>query len=181
MTRLGSKQVEWTTQDVSYLIENAGRITLRQMCRELGKSRRAVETMAYRLRQQGEDVDLRCYIRKTSICPACGCMRATLKRHGICEVCRKRVQLSAIHTRISHLLRKLPMHERAIYAETETEIESSIDPMPAPAMLNGLSRYQRERAQDIRDIQMEQWQLRNLNRQVRAAQKRKERIEKKLK
>lgn len=181
MTRKGAKQNEWTTAEVAYLKEHAGALPLRAICRELRKSRRAVETMAYRLRQQGHDVDLRQYVRKTQICPACGCMRATLGHHGICEVCRKRVQLSAIHARIARLLRDLPMAARETYAETEAETESTIDPMPRPVRLEGLTRYQRERASDERDMAMERWQIRNLNRQVKAAQKRKERIEKKSK
>lgn len=179
MTRRGARQNEWTTQEVAYLMEHAGTLPLRQICRTLKKSRRSVETMAYRLRQQGHDVDLRCYARKTEICPACGCMRATMAHHGICEVCRKRVQLSAIHARIARLLRDLPMAERERYAETEAETESAVDPMPRPVSLEGLTRYQRERAQDARDMEMERWQIRNLNRRVKAAQKRKERIEKK--
>lgn len=53
--------------------------------------------------------------------------------------------------------------------------------MPPPPSLAGLGRYERARAEEAREIAVEDWLARNLRRQVKAAQKRKERIEKKLK
>lgn len=181
MTQRGSKQVEWTTQEVAYLIENAGRIPKREICKHLKRRSESVSQKAKALRAQGVPVELRCYKPKLEACPACGCMRSTLGRHGICEVCRKRAQLSVIHARISRLLHMLPFEERDKYADTEAEVESVPDPMPASPRLDGLSYYAQCKAKESRDRAMEAWQIRNLNRQVKAAQKRKERIQKKVK
>lgn len=171
----------WTTSEVAYLVENAGRIPKREICKHLKRRSESVNQKAKALRAQGVPVNLRCYKPKLEICPACGCMRATLGKHGICEVCRKRVQLASIHTRISNLLHRLPFEERETYAVTEAEIESTVDPMPRAPRTQGLSYYHACRAQELHDRAMEKWQLRNLGRQVKAAQKRKERIEKKVK
>ena len=53
--------------------------------------------------------------------------------------------------------------------------------MPPPPPLSGLTAYERARAEETREIAIEDWLARNLRRQVKAAQKRKERIAKKLK
>lgn len=95
--------------------------------------------------------------------------------------CRRRRQLAKVQGRISDLLAKLPPGERAVYDATEAETESGWDPMPPPPSLAGLGRYERARAEEAREIAVEDWLARNLRRQVKAAQKRKERIEKKLK
>lgn len=108
-------------------------------------------------------------------------MRATLGKHGICEVCRRKDQLANIHSKISELLHRLPFEEREKYAETESETESEVCPMPKTPRLEGLSYYRRCMLKEQMDRDMEQWQIRNLLRKVKAAQKRKERIEKKLK
>lgn len=181
MTRKGVKQRPWTISEVKYLLENAGRIPKREICKHLKRSGKAVESMAAYQRRHGHNIDLRHYVSKLEACPACGCMRATLSKHGICEVCRKRVQLSAIHSRISKLLHQLPFEEREKYAETEAETESTPDPMPRAPRISGLSYYKRCKAKDDHAKAMEQWQIRNLHKQIKAAQKRKERIQKKVK
>ena len=96
---------------------------------------------------------------------------------GICEPCRRRRQLTKVQGRISDLLAKLPPEERAVYDATEAETESGWDPMPPPPSLADL---ERARAEEAREIAVEDWLARNLRRQVKAAQKRKERIEKKV-
>lgn len=169
----------WTTSEVAFLVEHAGRIPKREICKRLKRRSKSVERKAAHLREEGTPVDLRCYRPRLEACPACGCMRSTLGRHGICEVCRKRAQLSAIHARISALLHRIPFEERETYAETEAEVESTVDPMPRSPRTEGLSYYHRCKAKEAHDRAMEQWQVRNLGRQVKAAQKRKERIEKK--
>lgn len=73
------------------------------------------------------------------------------------------------------------MHERAVYEEADAEIGSNSIPMPKPRSLKGLNSYERAKAIDDYDLAMEQWSIANLTRQVKSAQKRKERMEKKLK
>lgn len=127
-------------------------------------------------------MDLRYYEPKLSICPACGCARSTLnRRHSTCIVCRRRVQLAAIHARISRLLRELPPEERQRYAENESKTGSRQDPRPKMPNLEGLRPYWRQKVQEDHDRAMEAWQSEYLKRQIKAAQKRKERIQQKVK
>lgn len=181
MTRKGARQRSWTTAELRFLRKNAGRMPRRELSRCLKRGAAAVKQQAYRMRATGEDVDLRCFEPRLSTCPSCGALRSRMGSEGICEPCRRRRQLAKVQGRISDLLAQLPPEERAVYGETEAETESTWDPMPPPPSLAGLSRYERARAEEAREIALEDWLTRNLRRQVKAAQKRKERIQKKLK
>lgn len=179
--RKGQRRREWTTADLRFLRENAGKIPRRELSRMLKRGSKAVEDMAYRLRCQGEDVSLRCFVSRLATCPSCGALRSRMGSEGICEPCRRRRQLEKVHARIADLLAQLPPEERAVYDDTEAETESSFDPLPPPPRTSGLTAYERARADEAREIAVEDWLSRNLRRQVKAAQKRKERIQKKLK
>ena len=65
-------------------------------------------------------------------------------------------------------------------AATEAEVESRRDPMPPPPPTAGLSYYARARAEEAHELACEEALTRNLMREVKAAQKRKERVEKKV-
>lgn len=100
-------------------------------------------------------------------------------RDGICEACRRAAQLARIEARISDLLAKLPPEQRELYEETESGRETRGDPMPALLPTMGVSRYRAAANAERNDRAMEQWRVRRLVRLVKAAQKRKERIERK--
>lgn len=153
----------------------------RDICRHLRRSAKSVECAAYRLRKQGIPVDLRCYTPRAMTCPACGSMSARMGREGICEPCRRRGQLAVIHARIADLLQRLPIEERDTYGQTEAETESARDAMPKAPDTRGLSYYARAKAEEAHAIACEQVAIANLKREIKAAQKRKERIEKKAK
>lgn len=178
----GQRRNEWTTEQVAYLIENAGRVPKRDLCARLKKSGKAVERMAARLRAQGQPVELRYFESRLTFCPACGSMRATAAEKGICEPCRRREQLETIQARISELWPFLTQAQRDKYEETEAETESRHDPMPkAPEIPADASYYRRQRIREDWAIDCELTLAANLMREVKAAQKRKERIEKKVK
>lgn len=179
--RKGARRRDWTTDELRFLRENAGKMPRRELSRALKRGAAAVRQQAYRMRRDGEDIDLRCFESRLSTCPSCGALRSRMGSEGICEPCRRRRQLAKVHRRISDLLAQLPPEERAVYGETEAETESAWDPMPPPPPLAGLTSYERARAGEAREIAVEDWLARNLRRQVKAAQKRKERIAKKLK
>ncbi len=179
--RKGARRRGWTTAELRLLRENAGKIPRRELSRMLKRGAAAVRQQAYRMRRDGEDIDLRCFETRLSTCPACGALRSRMGSEGICEPCRRRRQLAKVHRRISDLLAQLPPGERAVYGETEAETESAWDPMPPPPPMAALTSYERARAEEAREIALEDWLARNLRRQVKAAQKRKERIQKKLK
>ena len=180
--RLGASRRDWSCREVRALIQWAGVVPKRELCRRLRRSGKAVERKAAWLRERGVAVDLRCHRSGLGLCPACGCRRATVGRHGICEPCRRARQLEAIEGRAAELLAGLPEAERRRYEETEAERGGRlVEPMPLRRDTRGLSRYEADRAEDEWDRAMEAWQTRRLKRLIKAAQKRKERIAKKAK
>ena len=177
--RRGARRREWTTDEVRRLVDMAGRIPRREICRRLRRSRKSVERKAAELRHRGVPVDLRCFRSTLEICPSCGRRSALLGSEGICEACRRAQQLARIESEVADLLAALPEAERALYAETEAERETAAEPMPAMLPTRGVSRYRAAANEDRNDRAMEQWRVRRLRRLVRAAQKRKERIRRK--
>lgn len=179
MTRAGARQRPWTTGERALLAELAGAAPKREVCRRLRRSSASVAGMAARLRAEGVPVDLRCHVSRLETCPACGSLSATCGRHGICEPCRVRRQIEAVQSRIADLLPLLDPEERARYADAEAETASRADPMPRAPDVAGLSRYAAALERDRHERAVERWSVRNLRRRLKAAQKRKERIEKK--
>lgn len=180
--RRGAKKSEWTYAEVRYLLDSAGGVPKREMCRHLRRSGKAVERMASRLREQGHAISLRCYQPTTIICPACGRSSATAKETGICRPCTLRRRLAATEGQIAELMHRLPPNVRAIYEDTEAEKGSrAFDPMPrAPYYAEPPTRYRRLRDEEAYDRAMEEWEARRVQRELKAAQKRKERIQRKL-
>lgn len=179
--RKGAKRKDWTVAELNYLAENAGRISKRDICLHLRRSSKSVERKAAWLRSQGRAVTLRFYRPTLEPCPACGRLSGHRGKEGICEPCRRREQLATIHARIAELLPQLPLEERDTYERTEAETESRHDPLPKAPNTSVLSYYQKARAEEAYALALENAISRNLRRETKAAQKRKERIEKKVK
>lgn len=178
--RKGAQLNPWSTAEVLYLLESAGYVPKREICQHLKRSSKSVERKAAWLRNRGYNVDLRCYTPKLATCPACGCLRSTVDhKSGICEPCRKREQLATIQGRIAELYPLLTPEDRDLYEVTEAEIASSIEPAPTPPNTQGLSPYTTAQMEEAYEISLEEWTCLNLHRQIKATQKRKERIEKK--
>lgn len=180
--RAGARRNDWNTDEVRFLLDNAGAIPQREICRRLRRSAKSVESMAYRLRKRGHAIDLRCYQPNTITCPSCGRRSATAKETGICRPCTLRRRLAATEGQIAELMQRLPPEVRAIYEETEAEKGSrTFDPMPrTPAYVEPPTRYRRLRDEEAHDRAMEEWEARRVQRELKAAQKRKERIRRKL-
>ena len=181
MTRKGARQREWTVADLKFLRENAGVIPRRELSRILKRGAKSLERRVAHMREDGEDITLRCFRSKLTVCPHCGALRSRMGREGVCEPCRRRRQLAKVHHRISCIMQRLTMEERAVYQDTEAETESSHDPMPEPPDTSGMGSYERARAEEAHEIAVEAWLSADLKRQIKAAQKRKERMQKKLK
>lgn len=180
--RKGAKRNDWTTADIAYLVDQAGRKPVRDLCRELRKSSQALYSKARHLREGGIPVGLRCFAPRTEICPGCGCNRSTMGKDGICKLCRKREQLANIEARVAELWPLLDQKDRDKYEQTEAERESRVDPRPKPPQIPAdATYYQRMKAREQWEIAVELADIRNIEREIKAAQKRKERIEKKVK
>lgn len=177
--RKGSRRNDWTVAEEQFLVANAGKLPKREICQMLRRSSESVRQKAKALRRQGVDVCLRYYRPTLEPCPHCGNLSGTIDRSGKCEPCRRRDQLATIQLRIADLLPLLPPEERATYERTEALLESKSDPLPEPPDTDGMSGYRRAYAEEAHAKAVEACVSRNLRRKVKAAQKRKERIEKK--
>lgn len=177
--RKGAKRNDWTVAEEQFLIANAGKMPKRDICQMLRRSSESVRQKAKALRQQGVSVCLRYYHPTLEPCPSCGKLSATIDRKGMCEPCRRRDQLAAIHARIADLLSLLSPEERDTYERTEAKIASKADRLPEPPDTTGMTAYQKARAEEAHAIAVEACVAHNLRRETKAAQKRKERIAKK--
>ena len=180
--RSGARRDEWQLDEVRYLLESAGRVPKHEICRKLRRSSKSVEHMASRLRSQGYAISLRCYQSQAITCPSCGRSSLTAWETGICRPCTLRRRLAATEGQISDLLRRLPADVRSIYEDTEAEKGAHIiDPMPRmPTYAEPPTLYQRLRDEEAYDKAMEEWEARRIQRELKAAQKRKERIQRKV-
>lgn len=179
--RKGAKRRDWTTSDTAYLIENAGKVPRREICRHLKRSRSAVYARVRDLKRQGIQISLRVCTSDEAVCPSCGNASTLMGKEGICEPCRRRDQLAAINARIADLWPLLTQQQRDKYEETDAETESRRDPYPPPPTVTAsMTNYTRQKL--MRDWRMacERVEVANLKREIKAAQKRKERIEKKV-
>lgn len=170
----------WTTGDLKRVAELAGTMPERELRRRLKLSRNQLKYAVNRLRSLGVAVTTRYYEPQLETCPVCGCRRATLGKDGICEPCRLKRQLEEIEWRVSELMARLTPEQRAVYEKSEAQRESRADPMPKPRPTNGLDGYERAKASEEHDAAMEAWAAAYLKRRVKAAQKRKERIQEKV-
>ena len=170
----------WTTGDLKRVAELAGTMPERELRRRLKLSRNQLKYAVNRLRSLGVAVTTRYYEPQLETCPVCGCRRATLGKDGICEPCRLKRQLEEIEWRVSELIARLTPEQRAVYEKSEAQRESRADPMPKPRPADGLDGYERAKASEEHDAAMEAWAAAYLKRRVKAAQKRKERIQEKV-
>lgn len=156
--RKGQKTQPWTTSEERYLAERAGIDSLRQICRELKRSRSSVKTKASRL-----GLSLRTYERLTVICPKCGKARAKsgswTGRTGFCEVCRMRDSYEAALRAQADAYAQLPQGMRPDYDLSQAATgRSRLPPRPPMPKLSDLDRVHRERADELHDIEVERWE-----------------------
>lgn len=171
----------WTTGDLARVANLAGTMPSRELRRKLKLSKNQLAYAINQLHKMGVAVSTRYYESKLELCPACGQARSTIDKSGICRPCKLKRQLIGIEWRISDLLTRLPAHERSIYETTEAERESNSGTKPEQSTVCDASRYTKSKTADDYAIALERWETDYLERKVRAAQKRKERIERKVK
>lgn len=182
MTRsdAGRRHHRWRESELAYIREHAGRVPAREIRRALRLSKSQLDNAVRLMRARGEAVSLRCFRPRTAVCPSCGCARSLFGREGICEPCRLRRRLAEIEADVAALLPLLGPEDRAVYERTESARESRVDPMPVKPPAGGLDPYSAARAEERYDLAMERWLSTQLRRRIKAAQKRKDRISKKL-
>lgn len=177
----GRRHKWWRESELAYIREHAGRVPAREIRKALRVSRNQLKHAAARMREAGEDVDLRCFRPRTLVCPSCGMGRTLFGSEGVCEPCRLARRLADTEAEIADLLPLLSPADRETYERTEAKRETRGDPMPASPRTSGMTAYERARAEEAHDMAMERWQAARLKRLLKAAQKRKERVSRKVK
>lgn len=176
--RKGDKRNDWSVVEEQFLIANAGKIPKRDICELLRRPSESVKQKAKALRRQGMNICLRYYRPTMEPCPKCGNLSSTINRTGMCEPCRRRDQLATIEARVSELMPLLTPEQRDRYERTEAKRQSRVDPIPEPPETDGLTQWKKAYREEAYAKVVETTVSGNLRRAVKAAQKRKERIEK---
>lgn len=170
----------WTTAEEAFLIANAGKLPKREICKMLKRPAESVKQKAKALRRSGINVNLRYFPSMLEECPRCGNLSATVDKTGLCEPCRLRDRLEATEAKAARILPLLSLEDRKTYAKTEAQRGSTAEPLPEPPDLDGMSRLRREYATEKHAKAVEDVKIKNLMRVLKAAQKRTERMEKKI-
>lgn len=120
MTRKGTRQKSWTTKEDKRLIEEAGRSSIEDLCRELNRSEDAIRNRVKRLRKQGVRVSLRNHSSKLRVCPSCGFARSKFDRKGKCKICNLRSRIDKFERESADILSKQSPEARYYYDKAET-------------------------------------------------------------
>lgn len=120
MTRKGTKQKSWTTKEDKRLIEEAGRSSIEDLCRELNRSEDAIRNRVKRLRKKGVRVSLRKHSSKLRVCPSCGFARSKFDRKGKCKICNMRSRIDKFERESADILSKQSPEARYYYDKAET-------------------------------------------------------------
>lgn len=170
------KTGRWSEEELRYLVESAGRVPKRTLCQKLNRDPDEVEAVAARIRSTGYPISL-----NVETCPMCGRRAPIVYSLGICKPCQYRRTIAQVRKQTAELLRLVAPDEREAYARTETSLGGrTFDPMPdIPAIPEDATEVERAAYEDARCAAMAEWEARNLHRQIKAAQKRKERIARK--
>ena len=173
------QRMRWTTAKTDYLVRNAGIESVDELADCLECTPEAVKQHAKRIRRAGQHVSLHRKPKGMRICHGCGKRRSLFASGGICRACELEGQLARIKERQASLMKIMPAEARARYAKTESRLASDPLPKPKPKRTAGMTPEERARAAEERERALEAWEIGCLNRRIKAAQKRKERMEKK--
>ncbi len=180
MTR-GGRHRAWTTREVAFLIDAAGRLPLRTICKRLGRSESAVESMASKLNRSGEHLTLKCWSSRLVWCNECATWRTGIDdKTGRCRVCTMREQLRGREDACSRELAIMTPEQRLVYERTEAQRRTR-KALERPQKRGScpMSRYERSKAEERYLIDLEEWEYRTLRLRYDAAKTRLRRMREK--
>lgn len=175
MTRKGAKQRGWTSGELAFLRDCAGKMPRREICRTLKRSKNSVE-----MKSRCLGVSLRCFRSQLEWCPVCATLRSHLSPStGQCRVCSKRKQYDKGECRVSEALEQLTPKERLIYEEEEAKRGSRKLPRKPLKPLRQGSLYERQKTEEAYLLAIERWEIRCLDLKIDANKTRLKRIREK--
>lgn len=174
--RRGERCRPWTASEERRLAEIAGTMPRREVARALRRSNEAVRQKASRMGVSLRHWEPRC----SETCPVCGMARTGLRASGTCRPCELRALVARAESETAEAMERLGPADRAVYASTETRLQSAPDPRPAPPRTEGMTPYRAARARDAYQEALERWEVRTLTRLLNARRRRLERMIKKI-
>lgn len=166
---------EWTAAETRFVARMAGLAPIGKLAADLERDPADVADECARI-----GVDPRYTGVALHWCDLCSSWRPRMTASGHCIVCERKEQLTTIEGRISDLLSRLPPEARAVYADTEAERESRTDPPPGKPCTLDMGEREAIEAESAYLAAFGEWEAAQVTRRVKAAQKRKERIQRKV-
>lgn len=171
----------WSTLEVRFLLDNAGKLPVPVIAEELNRSEASIRAKASKLKKDGCDVCLRHFESSLVWCPKCATWRSKLfKKSGECRVCRTRDRLQRNERRCQLAVNALPAEKRAQYLMHSKTLGGSLPPRPPFPNLDGKTRYESSALQEQYNLDIENWETECLLKRIYAAKTRLMRIRRKL-
>lgn len=159
--RKGAQRRDWTTDDLAYLRDAAGRIPAVRIAQTLDRSYWSVTHAAERL-----GISLRCSLAQLVWCNECASWRSGIsKKTGQCRVCRIRDQLAGREAACAETLASMTAEQRITYAKQESgrgTRASSLKQRPKKRESCPVSMYERSKAEAAYLLDVEEWEYRRL-------------------
>ena len=174
--RRGERCRPWTASEERRLAELAGTVPRREVARLLRRSNESVRQKASRLGVSLRHWEPRC----SETCSACGAARTEIRPSGVCRPCELRALIARADAETARAMELLDPADRAVYAATETRLESARDPRPEQPRTDGLTPYRAARERDAYGERLERWEVKMLTRVLKARRRRLERMAKKI-
>lgn len=163
---------EWTLRETLYVRDWAGALPLSALAAHLRRDWREVASEAGRL-----GVPIVYMGTPLWWCDECASLTGRLHPSGTCWKCAYRRQLQRIESKTAVLLRRLPWEQIENYSVREAERGGKRrDPAPTPPDTLNAAPRAAVAAQTAYLAARSEWEAKQVRRQVKAAQKRKERI-----
>ncbi len=170
----------WSTLEVRFLLENAGKLPVSGIAKQLKRSEAAIRAKTSKLKKDGYDISLKHYESKLVWCPTCATWRSKLfKRTGECRVCRTRDRLQRNERRCQLAIDALPADKRAQYLTHSRGFGGSLPTKPPYPRLEGKTIYESNMLQEQYILEIENWETACLLKRINAAKTRLMRIRRK--
>lgn len=170
----------WTTLEERYLREQAGLISIEDLCAALGRSESSIRSKVTQMRKNGESISLAYFESSLVWCPQCATWRTKLfKRSGLCPVCRLQERLEKNERKCDEALTCLASSQRQNYIRSLQYLGSDFPPKPIRCKYSQKTRFQQVKSDDDYLVAVESWESACLKKRINAAKTRLMRIREK--
>lgn len=171
--RKGSKRRDWSTAEVRYLLEHAGKVPRREISRALRRSAKSV-------RRKAESMGVSLRVPKWGMvwCDECAAWRTRTNAQGRCPVCQKRANIEAEAARCAEEYAAMTPDQRRAFDDSESR-RGRVKPrprMPRRRLPRGAGPAAEARAEQEWLAAVEAWQLERLTLEYDAEKQRLKRM-----